>query len=83
MATTQRIGTGGVEFHRRVTFGQGRRRSIRRLIGIAPKTVHVVVREWVEVRIGPNALIHFTAQKRPDRTVAILAQNIPTGNLEP
>ena len=83
MPAAQRIGASGVKFYCRVTFGQGRARRVCVLISVAPKIVHIVVLEWVEIRIGPNALIHFAAQKRPDWAVTILAKNIPTGNFQP
>ena len=39
--------------------------------------------QGVEIGIGADALVHAPAEKRVDRPVAGLAENVPAGDLKP
>jgi hypothetical protein len=68
MPAADRVGAGRVELHRRPALGHARRRRLRLpSSGRGPEPVGVVMGLGVKVGVGPHAVVHPPAQKRPDR----------------
>ena len=48
-----------------------------------PECRDIMMRQWIEIGIGPHARVHLAPEQRINRSVPIFAQYIPAGNLKP
>ena len=78
-----RVGPGGVELHRSIAAPHEIERRLGGHLRAGPELRHPVMRQRIEIGIGADPFVHHPAQKRPDRTVAGFAEDIPAGDFKP
>ena len=83
MAAADGVGAGGVEFdggEAQVHEADG---GLGGGVGVDPELGGFLAGFGVKVGVAADAVVHLAAQKRPDRAVARLAEDVPAGNLQP
>ena len=83
MPAAQCIGPRRIELDRGIATRHTVQRRFRRHLGRGPESGHIVMRQRVKIGIAPHAFIHPAADQGIYRTIPILAQNIPAGDLQP
>ena len=83
MPAADGVGTRGVEFHRGEALVHEADRRFGGGVGIDPEGGGFLAGFGVEVGVAADPVVHLAAQKRPDRTVARLAKDVPAGDLQP
>ena len=81
MAAANGVRACGVEFDGGEALFDSAGCSFSGHICVDPELGGIFAGFWVKIGVRPHPLVHLAAQKRPNRAIARLAQNVPAGNL--